>query len=67
MHFETRVTEARFDEAANLWHVRTDRGDRVQARFCVMATGCLSNARLPDFPGSGQFPRQDLPHRPLAA
>ncbi len=51
MRFETRVTEAHFDEAQNRWQIRTDRGDHVHARHCVMATGCLSAARVPDFPG----------------
>jgi len=55
IRFETRVTEATFDEAAHRWTVRTDRGDVVSARYCVMATGCLSTARMPDFPGLASF------------
>jgi cyclohexanone monooxygenase len=55
MRFETRVTGAVFDEATRRWTVRTDRGDTVSARFCVMATGCLSAARMPDFPGLESF------------
>src|SRR5271154_2467841 len=51
IQFDTRVTEARFDRAAHRWDIRTDRGDIVSARYCVMATGCLSTARVPDFPG----------------
>ncbi len=39
IQFETRVTSAVFDEAAGRWTVETDRGDRVTARFCIMATG----------------------------
>jgi cyclohexanone monooxygenase len=53
--FETRVTDASFDEATHRWAVRTDRGDAVSARYCVMATGCLSTARMPDFPGLDSF------------
>ena len=55
IRFETRVTQARFDTAENRWDLRTDRGDQVRARFCVMATGCLSSARVPDFPGRDSF------------
>jgi len=55
MRFETRVTSAVFDEAARRWTVETDRGDEVSARYCVMATGCLSAARRPDFPGLDSF------------
>src|SRR5215213_2076301 len=45
MQFETRVTEAVFDEATHRWTIRTDRGDVVSASYFVMATGCLSAAR----------------------
>jgi cyclohexanone monooxygenase len=52
---ETRVLGAAFDPAANLWTVTTDRGDRVAAPFCIMATGCLSTAKLPEVPGLDNF------------
>jgi cyclohexanone monooxygenase len=55
IQFDTRVTEARFDRATHRWEIHTDRGDRVSARYCVMATGCLSTARLPDYPGMQSF------------
>jgi cyclohexanone monooxygenase len=51
----TRVTAAVFDEATNRWAIQTDRGDRVSARFCIMATGCLSTAQVPDFEGLETF------------
>ena len=51
----TRVTAAVFDESATRWTVETDRGDRVSARFCIMATGCLSSAQAPKFPGLESF------------
>ena len=53
--FDTRVTEARFDESASQWTVRTDKGDTLTAGFVIMATGCLSTARMPDFPGIESF------------
>ena len=55
IQFETRVTAAHFNEKTQRWRVTTDRGDSVTAQFCVMATGCLSNARLPDIPGRDTF------------
>ncbi len=55
IRFETRVTGATWDEAAERWAVETDRGDRVAARLCIMATGCLSAARMPDIPGLASF------------
>jgi cation diffusion facilitator CzcD-associated flavoprotein CzcO len=51
----TRVTSAVFDEISKQWAVETDRGDRVTARFCIMATGCLSSAQVPTFPGLESF------------
>ena len=55
IQLSTRVTAAVFDEAARWWTVTTDRGDRVSARFCIMATGCLSTAQLPKLPGRETF------------
>jgi cyclohexanone monooxygenase len=51
----TRVTAVIFDDATGRWSIQTDRGDRVSARFCVMATGCLSTAQVPPFKGLESF------------
>ena len=53
--FDTRVTEATFDEVGNCWRVETDRGDKVSAKFCVMAVGCLSAPNRPSFKGLQDF------------
>ena len=53
--FSTRVTAATFDEAAERWTVETARGDRVTARYCIMATGCLSTPNRPSIPGLDGF------------
>jgi cyclohexanone monooxygenase len=55
VQLSTRVTAAVFDEAAGRWTVETDRGDRVSAPFCIMATGCLSDAQLPAIKGRETF------------
>ncbi|UBU11351.1 flavin-containing monooxygenase [Nonomuraea gerenzanensis] len=55
MRFRTRVTRAAYDEATARWQVETDRGDRVSARFLITAVGCLSDARIPAFPGAASF------------
>ncbi|MDR3535550.1 MAG: NAD(P)-binding domain-containing protein [Acetobacteraceae bacterium] len=70
IRFETKVLQASFDEAAQRWTVRTDRGDMVSAGHCVMATGCLSTARVPDFPGIDSFTGKTYhtgywPHEPV--
>ncbi len=54
VRFETRVTSAAFDDDET-WLVRTDRGEALRARFCVMATGCLSVPSEPDFPDLESF------------
>ncbi len=55
IQFNTRVTAAGFDEDRKRWLVATDKGDRLSARFCVMATGTLSVAKEPDIPGAETF------------
>jgi cyclohexanone monooxygenase len=55
IQLSTRVTSATFDEATGRWTVETDRGDRVSARFCIMATGCLSTTQVPKIPGLDAF------------
>ena len=56
IQFSTKVTDAVFDEGAVRWMVRTDRGDVLSARFCIMATGCLSVPQdPPPFPGIDSF------------
>ncbi len=55
IQFETRVTVATFDEARARWLITTDRGDRFDARFCIMATGCLSVSNLPEMDGRDTF------------
>ena len=55
IQLDTRVDAATFDESNDRWQIRTADGDEVSARFCVMATGCLSSAQTPNFPGMEQF------------
>jgi cyclohexanone monooxygenase len=53
--FRTRVVSAVYDEPSARWTIETDRGHRVVARYCVMAVGCLSVGRIPEFPGLDSF------------
>ena len=55
IQFHTRVESAVYNAADETWTVSTDAGDRVTARFCIMATGCLSARNTPDFPGLENF------------
>jgi cation diffusion facilitator CzcD-associated flavoprotein CzcO len=51
----TRVVSLRYDEPANLWLVRTDAGEVVSARHCVLAVGNLSARKRPDLAGLETF------------
>ena len=53
--FDTRVTSATFDETEKCWRIETDRGDKVSAKFCIMAVGCLSAANHVPFKGREDF------------
>ncbi|HZS22346.1 MAG TPA: NAD(P)/FAD-dependent oxidoreductase [Pseudonocardiaceae bacterium] len=55
IQLDTNVASAHYDEAAQRWQVRTEAGEDISARFCVMATGCLSKPKDPDIPGEGSF------------
>ncbi|MFE7271731.1 flavin-containing monooxygenase [Streptomyces sp. NPDC057623] len=53
--FQTQVTELRWDEEESEWTVRTDRGDEMRARYVVVSSGTLSQAKLPGIPGIETF------------
>ncbi len=53
--FETRVTQALYDEDVSRWIVHTDTGEVISAQYLIMATGCLSAVKTPDIPGKDTF------------
>ena len=55
IQLDARVTAATFDETTERWNLQTDGGERISAQFCIMATGCLSAAKIPDFKGRDTF------------
>ena len=55
IRFETRVVSAIFDEDRLIWTIRTDQGDVVEARYCLMATGFLSAPNKPAFDGVERY------------
>jgi cyclohexanone monooxygenase len=52
---QTVVTALHWDEAERRWIVATDRGDRIRARFVIMANGPLHRPKLPGIPGVETF------------
>src|SRR4029077_9362153 len=55
VQLNTRIKSAVFDGQANEWLVKTDTGEEIRARYCVMAAGNLSTPRVPDFKGLNDF------------
>jgi cation diffusion facilitator CzcD-associated flavoprotein CzcO len=55
LRFGRAVDEARWDDDACRWDVRTSDGEAYRARILVWATGSLSEPSLPEFPGLEQF------------
>jgi cation diffusion facilitator CzcD-associated flavoprotein CzcO len=55
IQFGTRVTSMRYDEPGNRWRVRTDAGEELTARHCVLAVGNLSSLKRPAFAGLESF------------
>lgn len=55
IQFNTRVVSAEFDANKNLWTVSTDQGETVEAQFFIMAGGCISLPRMPEFPNRDSF------------
>jgi cyclohexanone monooxygenase len=53
--FQTEVTELRWDDGEARWIISTNRGDRMRARFVVMANGPLHRPKLPGIPGIESF------------
>ncbi|MDX3096802.1 NAD(P)/FAD-dependent oxidoreductase [Streptomyces sp. ME01-24h] len=51
----TEVTEARWDAGARHWRITTSCG-ALTADLVLLATGPLSDPKLPDVPGLGTFP-----------
>lgn len=56
--FDTTVAAATYDDETNQWTVSTlngDGGHLTTAKYCIMATGCLSASRLPNIQGLDQY------------
>jgi cyclohexanone monooxygenase len=55
IELNARVAKATFDDFAHRWTVATEAGERFQARYCIMAMGCLSIPLDPSIPGLKNF------------
>jgi cyclohexanone monooxygenase len=53
--FHTTVDETAWDEETGRWIVKTDRGDRMRARFVILANGILTTPKLARIEGMQTF------------
>jgi cyclohexanone monooxygenase len=53
--FQTLIEQMDWDENARRWKVTTNRGDKLAARFVIIAGGILHKAKLPGIPGIETF------------
>ncbi len=53
--FHTTVEQTIWDEALGRWTVTTDRGDKMRARFVVLANGILTTPKLARIDGMESF------------
>jgi cation diffusion facilitator CzcD-associated flavoprotein CzcO len=55
IRFSTKVLSAEFDDRDSLWHIRTDPGDTITARFMINAGGVLTVPHRPDIDDVDSF------------
>jgi cation diffusion facilitator CzcD-associated flavoprotein CzcO len=70
MQFNCPVESADYDEAQNLWHVRTGDGRELSCRFLILTLGLLSIPTLPRLEGMERFKGRSFhtfhwPHEPV--
>ena len=53
--FHTTVEKTEWDESSKLWQVDTDRGDRMKAKYVVLANGILTTPKLAVIDGMESF------------
>jgi cation diffusion facilitator CzcD-associated flavoprotein CzcO len=53
--FHTCVNALGWDESIKRWHIETDRGDDLRARFVVMALGPINTPKVPRVAGLDDF------------
>lgn len=55
VQLETRIEAAVYDEDDASWTLSSEQGELIRARYCIMATGCLSVPRAPEVTGLETF------------
>ncbi|GAA1994382.1 NAD(P)/FAD-dependent oxidoreductase [Amycolatopsis minnesotensis] len=55
IRFNATLVSASWEERAGVWNLRTAEGTSLSCRFLIVASGSLSNPRIPDIPGRETF------------
>ena len=55
IEFNTEVKVGCFDEKSSSWKITTSKGEKVTARFFIMATGCISTTQVPSIKGLNNY------------
>lgn len=55
VQLNTRMQEARYDEASAHWDIRAEDGRQWRAKYLVMCVGQLSTTKAPNYPGQADF------------
>ena len=55
IQYDSRVVSSIYDDETGKWTLTLENGDQLIARYCIMATGCLSAANKPRFEGDDTF------------
>lgn len=53
--FNNIITSSHFDKKSRVWNIKNRKGEQYKARFCIMATGCLSSIYTPLIKGASSF------------
>ena len=68
--FNTTLVSAEWNDDTATWTSTTDTGERITSRYLILATGALSDSRVPDVPGLDKFEGRWFhtgrwPHEPI--
>ncbi|MEH7275797.1 flavin-containing monooxygenase [Neobacillus vireti] len=55
IQFNTRIKSAYYDDDSNRWHIRTEDGESVSAKYFITGVGCISTANIPSIKGLDNF------------
>jgi cation diffusion facilitator CzcD-associated flavoprotein CzcO len=53
--FETSLIGSEWSDETATWTSKTDTGETITSRYLILATGALSESRVPDLPGLDSF------------